>query len=193
MVIEHYKPKTRVIRMRKEGVILLRVGGYVLALTNVTHKNETLIDYLKSFRSPKGLLDGLMSDVFFGGLFYEKALRMYIGWVTHPQLYIDVFDGRVKVSNIPMVVNGHVCKVLARTGFMSSVLIEDKSRPIVIAEKERDNIEKLIRHYYPDGDYFMIDYGAFYIGFNICYEENPSCEKCPITNCCKKNTRVRAY
>ncbi len=187
-----YKVKSRVIRMKKEGVLLLRIGGYLLTLINIENKYRSFIKYLKSFRTPRSLLNGILNDILLGGLLYEKAARMYVGWVTHPDLYVSVY-GRIPVNTIPLVINGHVCKVLARTGFLDSVLIEDKKRPIVKAEDERKNIEMLTRMYYSQGDYFMIDYGAFYVGIKYCDETQPKCNRCPINELCLKNINVRAY
>ncbi len=187
-----YKVKSRVIRMKKEGMLLLRLGGYLLTLVNIEGRYKSLVDYLMLFKTPESLLNGILSDVLLSGLFYEKAARMYVGWVTHPDLYISVY-GRIPVNTIPMVVNGHVCKVFARTGLLNSVLIEDVERPIVKAENERRNIERLTRRYYPQGDFFMIDYGAFYIGIKYCGEKDPQCNECPINELCLKNTTVRAY
>lgn len=189
---EVYNPKSRVIRMRKEGIIMLRIGGYMLALVNLINKHGTLVDYFKSFGNPENLLKALLNDVLIGGLFFEKALRMYIGWISHPNLYVNIFDGKIQVDTIPMVVDGHVCKVMARTGFLSSVKVE-KDKPIVTAESERKKIENLVRKYYPRGDYFMIDYGAFYVGINFCKEDEPRCNECPIAEYCMRNTYVRAY
>ncbi len=117
---------------------------------------------------------------------------MYVGWVCHPNLYIDVFNGQVPLNSIPMVVDGHVCKVLARTGFLPTVLIEEK-KPIVKAEDERSKIEMHVKTKYSYGDFFAIDYGAFYIGINYCKETSPQCSKCPVDDLYRKNVQVRAY
>lgn len=39
---------------------------------------------------------------------------------------------------------------------------------MVQAENERKRIESLVRSSFPQGDYFMIDYGAFYVDINYC-------------------------
>ena len=192
LAIKTYQPKTRVIRIKKEGITLLRLGGFLLALLSIERRYGNLVTYLKSFRNPQKLLSAILGDIYFRGLLYEKAARMYVGWITHPNLYVDLFDGSISPTSIPMVVNGHVCKVLARTGFLDNVLVE-KDRPIVKAEDERRRIEMLVRKYYPQGDYLMIDYGAFYVGINYCKETDPQCDKCPISKICLRNTHVRAY
>lgn len=193
LVLQHYKPKVRVLRVKKEGAIIWRVGGYMISLINITKQYSSLTNYLKTFENPLQMLNNILHNPLIRGLLYEKAARMYIAWITHPQLYVNISDSTWTPDTIPMVINGHVCKVLARTGFLQSVLIESKDRPIVKAEEERNKIERLIKTLYHKGDYFAIDYGAFYIGLNYCSEKNPKCSNCPLNNTCKKNTQIRAY
>lgn len=188
-----YRPKTRVIRIKHGAICFLRVGGYLLSLINLTNQYGGLLQYFSIYQSPKDLLDALLNNVFISGILYEKATRMYVGWISHPDLWIDISGGKWKVSDIPMVVNGHVCKILARSGFLPNVLVENTTKMIVKAENERGGIENLVKTIYPGGDYFMIDTGAFYIGINYCDEINPSCVRCPINNICAKNTAFRAY
>jgi hypothetical protein len=75
---------------------------------------------------------------------------------------VKIYGENLPVNFIPMVVNGHVVKILARTGFLESVHVE-RERMIVEAEKERLRIEKEVRTIKSDGDMFSIDYGAFLI------------------------------
>jgi len=93
------------------------------------------------------------------------------------------------------VVNGHVCKLLARTGFLSDVLVENTNNMIVKAREERRRIENLIKNTYPNGDFFMIDSGAFIIGITYCREKEPNCAECPLEakGLCRKNVQIRAY
>lgn len=191
LAINLYQPKTRVLRIKKEGMVLLRLGGFLLAMLSIERRYGGSINYLKRSGSPKELLQAILNNPYLSGLLYEKAARMYVGWISHPKLYIALF-GNISPSSIPMVINGHVCKVLSRAGFLDYVLVES-DRPIVKAEDERNRIEMLVHSIYPHGDPFMIDYGAFYIGINYCGEENPQCGKCPINSICLRNTYVRAY
>lgn len=193
VVNEYYKPKTRIIKISKGGIGLLRIGGYLLALINIEHKYKDLISYFSKCKSPQNLLYTLRKDPLIGGILYEKAARMYTGWLTHPYLWINISHSTWSVSNIPMVINGHVCKVLARTGFLPDVRVEDDKNMIVRARDERTRIEKEIRELYPTGDFFMIDFGAFYIGLTYCDEKTPNCSNCQINNLCAKNTQFRAY
>jgi len=193
IVRAHYKPKTRVIRLKHEAIGFLRVGGYLLSLINITKLYGGLLPYFSRCNSPQNLLDTLLADPFINGILYEKATRMYVGWLSHPNLWINVSNGKWKASSLPMVVNGHVCKVLARTGFLSDVLVESTKTMIVKARDERRRIERHVKQAYPNGDHFMIDTGAFYIGITYCDERNPKCEKCPISRVCARNTNFRAY
>lgn len=188
-----YKPKTRVLRMKNEALILLRIGGFLLAVYNIENKYGSMIGYFSQATTPRKLLELIQSDCLLSGLLYEKAARMYTGWISHPKLWINLSSGRWEPDEIPMPINGHVCKVLARTGFLKYVLVEDTRKFIVKAEDERENIEIEVNNTYPSGDRLMIDFGAFYIGLNYCDEIQPKCNICPIDKLCMKNTQLRAY
>ncbi len=187
-----YRPKMRVLRVSKEGIILWRIGGYIITIENIISKYGSLIGYLAGFKNPRDMFNGLRANPFISGLLYEKATRLYVGWVSHPNLFVDISSNKWSPSDIPMVINGHVCKVLARTGFLRDVLVE-KDTLIVQASNERKRIEREVVTLYPGGDYFSIDYGCFYIGINYCFEREPNCRECPLRNLCKRNTFVRAY
>jgi len=187
VVKRYYKPKTRVLRIKTEGLALLRVGGYLLTLLNISQKYGSLLNHLLKNNSPKELLKSILKDSLIKGLLYEKAARMYTGWVSHPDLWINVSASKWRVQDIPMVVNGHVCKTLVRTGFLPDVLVESVDTMIVKAENERTRIEREVKRLYPDGDYFMIDCGAFYVGINYSNERSPKRNICPIMNVCAEN------
>jgi len=189
----HYKPKTRVVRVKHEAIGFLRVGGYLLSLINLTKLHGGLLPYFSKCGSPQILLKTLLSDPFINGILYEKATRMYVGWLSHPNLWVDISDGKWRKWDIPMIVNGHVCKVLARAGFLSDVLVENTKNMIVKARNERTRIERDVKEVLPKGDYFMIDSGAFYIGITYCDEQTPKCKRCPINKKCKRNIKFRAY
>ena len=193
LVLSIYQSGLAHIRIPREGITLLRIGGFILALINITKNNKLLINYLKNSDGPRDLLRKILNNKVLRGLLYEKAARMYVGWVSHPDLFVNIFEGKYSVSQIPMVIDGHVCKVLARTGFLDSVLVENTEKYIVQAEEERRRIESLVSQLYPTGDYFMIDYGAFHVGITYCHEEKPECGKCPLNDICKKNIHIRAY
>jgi len=152
-----------------------------------------LLLYFRRGLSPQNFLATLITDPFINGILYEKAARMYVGWLSHPKLWIDISNGKWRVSSIPMVVNGHVCKVLARSGFLSDILVENTKTMIVKARDERKRIENSVREVYPAGDCFMIDTGAFYVGITYCDEKKPRCEECPINTICARNKEFRAY
>ncbi len=193
LVKQHYKPKVRVLRLTANGASLLRVGGFLLTLINVEQEYGGLIQFFSHSESPSNLLTLIENDPLIGGLLYEKAARMYTGWISHPNLWINISNGEWKVSDIPMVVDGHVCKVLARAGFLTRVSVEDLRKYVVKAREERENIEREVSRILPNGDRFMIDFGAFYIGLNYCHEEQPKCDSCPIKEICRKNRMFRAY
>lgn len=189
----HYIPKARVMRMKTEGFLLLRIGGFLLSLTNIVGQYGSLLQYFGQAPSPRDLLNLILNDVLLKGLLYEKAARMYTGWISHPNLWINISSGKWKVYEIPMAINGHVCKVLARSGFLSDVLVENTETMIVKAEDERNRIENEVSYIRSITDRFMIDFAAFYIGISYCKEQQPLCINCPINPLCNKDIRFRAY
>lgn len=191
LVNKLYKPKSRVLRMKAEAASLLRIGGFLLAITNVHARYQSILKYLSRAQSPRKLLELILNDQIIGGILYEKAARMYVAWVSHPKLFIDISNGKWNTYEIPMLVDGHVAKVLARAGFLNSVKVEPITY-IVKASEMRDKIEREVTSTYK-GDNFMIDYGAFYVGKTYCKEENPNCNICPLNNICKKNVEFKAY
>ncbi|MEM2146372.1 MAG: hypothetical protein QW279_13495 [Candidatus Jordarchaeaceae archaeon] len=190
---QHYAPKARVMRMKTEGFLILRIGGFLLSLINIRDQYGSLLHYFNKAPSPKDLLDQILNDVLLKGLLYEKAARMYTGWISHPNLWINISSGKWRVHELPMAVDGHVCKVLARSGFLPDVLVENTKTMIVKAENERDRIENEVSNVYPTADRFMIDFGTFYTGITYCKEQKPACAKCPIKGVCNKNTKFKAY
>lgn len=192
--LETYKPKVRVVRMKKVGITFLRIGGYMVSVLNLSTRYGSLLNYYKRFNNPRELLEkGILGETMLKGLLYEKASRLYVGWITHPDLEVKIYGGDLKRSEIPMVINGHVAKVMARAGLLSLVSVENTQNMIIEAEKERLRIEEQVKNNKPQGDFFLIDYGAFYIGVNYCHEEQPECDKCPINSICRKNIEIRAY
>jgi endonuclease III len=189
-----YEPRARVLRMKKEGITLLRIGGFMLAVNSLSLRFGGLFSYFRQYRTPYELLNrGMLGEPLLSGLLYEKAARLYVGWITHPQLFIRIYGESVPRNTIPMVVNGHVTKVLARTGFLDRVSVESRDNMIVEAERERGRIENEVKRVKPDGDLFSIDYGAFFIGIRYCHERNPNCAQCPLNTICSRNTEFRAY
>jgi len=194
LALSTYSPKVRVLRIKKEGISLLRVGGFLLAIHSLTRRFGSLIEYFRRFQNPYTLLNkGVLGEPLLSGLLYEKAARLYVGWITHPQLFVRIYGDAIPKSSIPMVVNGHVTKVLARTGFLNSVSVESKDTMIVEAERERARIEREVRSITQGKDLFSIDYGAFLVGIRYCHEERPDCAQCPLNSVCLKNVAFRAY
>jgi hypothetical protein len=107
-----YEPRVRVLRMKKEGITLLRIGGFMLAVNSLSLRFGGLFNYFKQYRTPYELLNrGILREPLLSGLLYEKAARLYVGWITHPQLVIRIYGESVPRNTIPMVVNGHIARV----------------------------------------------------------------------------------
>ena len=189
-----YKPRARVIRMKSEGIALLRIGGFLLAVHSISLRFEGLHQYFTRFKNPTTLLEqGILSNPLLSALLFEKAARLYVGWITHPQLFVKLYGDNIRRNSIPMPVDGHVAKVFARAGFLTTVNIESKSTMIIEAEKERERIEKEVKALKTDADTFAIDYGAFLIGIKYCNDANPKCYECPLNKICNKNIMFKAY
>jgi hypothetical protein len=194
LALKTYEPKVRVLRMKKVGITLLRVGGYMVSVHNLSLRYGSLLDYYRLFKNPRELLEkGILGETMLNGLLYEKASRLYVGWITHPLLPVRIYGEGVEKSKVPMVVDGHVAKVMARAGLLSEVSVENTKNMIIKAEKERFKIEMEVIKAKPSGDPFLVDYGAFSIGIKYCREKEPECHKCPLNTICRRNIEIRAY
>ena len=75
-----------------------------------------------------------------------------------------------------------MCKVLARSGFLSDVLVENTQNMIVKARNEKSSMERTVRQLLRC-NYFMVEYGAFYVGMNYYYERNQTVMHALLTIC----------
>lgn len=196
------------------GWFVLRVGGFLIYELILDRKN--LSEELGKCESPKEALNFLYSSPLLRSILREKAARMYLSWVGHPDLGIDISNGRWDRKSFEMPVNGHVGKVFSRTGMVSRVIHERKKGTdprwnIIVASKMRPLIQEIANKYSEDP--IMLDHGAFRLGFNCCTDniKKISCETCPrvdeceikeeidckgrclLANYCKRNLVWRAY
>jgi len=195
------------------GWFVLRVGGFLIyeMMLNKTRLSEKLGEC----ENPAEAINFLHSNPVVKSILRDKAARMYISWVGHPELGIDVSDGAWDTSSFLMPVDGHVGKVFSRTGMVQQVIHERKKGKssrwnIIIASQMRAIIQEVVSRHGKDP--IMVDHGAFQIGFNCCPDnlEGICCDSCSKQTCdvregtkhpprcvlskyCKRNLIWRAY
>lgn len=191
--------------------IVLRVGGFLIFELQLNYKNRSLYQELSLCSTPKEAFEYLYKSSIIKSLLRDKAARMFLSWIGHPDLGIDVSQGKWKKSDFLMPVDGHVGKVFARTGMLNEIHRESSRKDIIEALRMRDDIQSLVVK--KDFDPVMVDHGAFILGYWCCsdQQENASCLACfkvtnceikeliecdgicPLTKFCRKNMRWRAY
>jgi len=200
--------------MPRFGWMVLRVGGFLIY--EMTLGDKRLSEELGRCGTPPDAVSFLYSSPLVESILREKAVRMYISWVGHTELGIDVSEGAWDKSLFEMPVDGHVGKIFSRAGMVPEVIHERKRGKgerwnISVASKMRPLIQEQTRKY--SDDCIMVDHGAFRIGFNCCPDnlEGISCDRCPkiaiceikntigckghcvLRNYCKRNLTWRAY
>lgn len=175
------------------GWMVLRVGGFLIY--EMTLGDRRLSEELGRCTTPSDAISSLYSNPLVESVLREKAVRMYVSWVGHPDLGIDVSNRRWDKSLFEMPVDGHVGKIFSRTGMVSEVIHERKKGKgerwnIIVASKMRPSILEQTRKY--SNDCIMVDHGAFRIGFNCCPDnlEGMSCDECPRTATCEIRDRI---
>lgn len=195
------------------GWMVLRVGAFLIYEMMINKKK--LSDELGKLATPGDAVSFLQSNAVLEAVLREKATSMFISWVGHPDLGIDVSKGRWRVSDFQMPVDGHVGKVFSRTGMLSEIVHEGKPGSsgrwnIIQASNMRPLIQAVVNEY--GNDCIMVDHGAFRIGWNCCPDnlQGMTCDSCPklgceiasLINCkgrclladyCKRNLTWRAY
>jgi len=175
------------------GWFVLRVGGF-LTYEMMLDKAK-LSEKLGQCLTPTRAVEFLHSNPLVESILREKAARMYISWIGHPDLGIDVSDGKWDKSLFEMPVDGHVGKIFSRTGLVSEVLHEGKKESggrwnIILASNMRPLIQEVTNKY--SRDCIMVDHGAFQVGFNCCPDnrEGIACDSCPRASFCKIKPKI---
>jgi len=195
--------------------ITLRVGGFLIYELKLNSERMSLYERFSNYESPNEALSFLYSSSLLKNLLRDKAARMYISWIGHPDFGIDISGGRWKVADFLMLVNGHVGKVFSRAGMVDEVIVEtvregSERKDIIKASEMREQIEQIVKSY--GLDRVRVDHGAFVIGINCCADnfKEAKCESCDKPQCnvkekikcegycilkdfCKKNKRWHAY
>lgn len=182
----------------RKGWITFRMGGFLIYELRLNENNISLSKKFAEFSKPKQAIDHLRQSKLIQGLLREKAMRMFISWVGHPAYELDVSNGKWKLSDFYMPVNGHVGKVFSRTGILEKTVVEttkegSNRKDIIRATKLRDPIQEIVSS--READCLAVDHGAYRIGSEFC-AENPDgtdCSNCPLQRDCKRNMRWHAY
>lgn len=191
---EEYKVSPAIGRvLPRFGWFVLRVGGFLtyemmLGKTNITEK-------LSQCRTPIEATAFLHSNALVESILREKAVRMYISWIGHPDLGIDVSNGKWDKSLFEMPVDGHVGKIFSRTGLVSEIIHEGKKGSssrwnVIIASNMRPSIQEVTNK--KSRDCIMVDHGAFQVGFNCCPDnlEGIACDSCPRASFCQIKPKI---
>jgi len=93
--------------------IVLRVGTFLIYELMLNKKK--LSDELGKLTTPYEAVAYLQSNAVLGAVLREKAMFMFISWVGHPDLGINISNNRWKVHELLMPVDGHVGKAFAGT------------------------------------------------------------------------------
>lgn len=196
------------------GWLVLRVGGFLIY--ELMLNKRTLVTEFKKCRNPKEAIEFLYRSHVLESILREKAARMYISWIGHPELGIDISAGLWKKIDFKMPVDGHVGKVFCRAGLLPIVVHEskktsDKRWNIIIASEMREPVEGVVKKFKLDP--IMVDHGAFQLGIHCCPDDptkiacdicrrSETCEiktpidcrgRCPLSTLCKRNVIWRAY
>jgi len=175
------------------GWFVLRVGGFLtyemmLGKTNITEK-------IGQCRTPIEATAFLHSNALVESILREKAVRMYISWIGHPDLGIDVSNGKWDKSLFEMPVDGHVGKIFSRAGLVSEIIHEGKMGSsnrwnVIVASDMRPSIQEETNK--KSKDCIMVDHGAFQIGINCCPDnlEGIACDSCPRASFCQIKPKI---
>ena len=191
---EEYKVSPAIGRvLPRFGWFVLRVGGF-FTYQMMLNKTE-LTKRLGQCNTPREATAFLHSNALVESILREKAARMFISWIGHPNLGIDVSDGKWGKSLFEMPVDGHVGKIFSRAGLISEVIHEGKKDSggrwnVIIASNMRDMIQEATNNY--SNDCIMVDHGAFQIGINCCPDnrEGIACDLCPRATFCQIKPKI---
>ena len=196
------------------GWIVLRVGAFLIY--EMSMNNRKLSEELGRYETPKDALNFLYSNPVIESILRDKAVRMYVSWVGHPELGINVSNGKWRKADFEMPVDGHVGKIFSRTGMVKEIIHEAKKDKtarwnIISASEMRSSIQAVANEH--SEDCIMVDHGAFRLGINCCPDnlQGIACDSCPrtatcmikdeidcpgrclLSDSCKKNLTWRAY
>jgi len=175
------------------GWFVLRVGGFLTY--EMMLNNASLSQKLGLCKTPSEAVAFLKNNPLVESILREKAVRMYISWIGHPNLGISISHGKWDKSLFEMPVDGHVGKIFSRTGLVSEVIHEAKKGSgsrwnVIVASSMRPSIQEATNK--NSGDCIMVDHGAFQIGINCCPDnlEGIACDSCPRASFCQIKPKI---
>ncbi|MBS7281078.1 MAG: hypothetical protein KIH09_14785 [Candidatus Freyarchaeota archaeon] len=175
------------------GWFVLRVGGFLIY--EMMLNKDKLSDRLAQFKTPEEATAFLQGNPLVESILREKAVRMFISWIGHPDLAIDVSHGRWNKALFEMPVDGHVGKIFSRSGLVSEVIHEGKEGSggrwnVIVASKMRPTIQEVTNNY--SDDCIMVDHGAFQLGIHCCPDNlvGMACDSCPRASVCQIKLKI---
>ena len=191
---EGYKVSPAIGRvLPRFGWFVLRVGGFLIY--EMILNKISLSERLGGCKTPKEATAFLQSNPVVESILRGKAVRMYISWIGHSDLGIDVSNGKWDRALFEMPVDGHVGKIFSRAGLVSEVIHEGKKGSdsrwnVIVASKMRSSIQEVTSR--NSGDCIMVDHGSFQIGINCCPDnlEGIACDSCPRASFCQIKPKI---
>jgi len=191
---EKYKVSPAIGRvLPRFGWFVLRVGGFLIY--EMMLDKTSLSKKLGQCKTPRDANAFLQTNPVVESILREKATRMYVSWIGHPDLGIDVSNGKWNKSFFEMPVDGHVGKIFSRAGLVSEVIHEGKKGSgsrwnVIVASKMRPSIQEATNQH--GEDCIMVDHGAFQIGINCCPDnlEGIACDSCPRASFCQIKAKI---
>jgi DNA-directed RNA polymerase subunit beta len=99
-------------------------------------------------------------------------------------------EGFSDAGNIDISVDIHICRVAARLGLIGSL----KTRTVILdrlkegrepTKTQKEAVQEAVRQFYPEGPW-ELEAPLSKIGKELCSQEEPDCEKCPLNQLCLK-------
>lgn len=177
----------------KFGWLILRAGAFLIY--EMSLNNKRLSEILAEQALPKEAESLLRGNPILEAVLREKALRLFISWIGHPALGIDLSQGKWSSLDFEMPVDGHVGKIFSRTGMISQIIHERKQGKgerwnIIVASNMRPGIQEVVNQF--SSDPIMVDHGAFQIGFHCCPDNlvGISCDECEKIHYCQIASKI---
>lgn len=183
---EHNRLKYRVkvpgsTWMRNRGYILARLAGFFYFIKEL--KSGSLSQKLGSIKSFNEAKDFLKENVFVSAALDEKVMNMYLSWIGHPDLDINVPGGKWGTGFFGLSVDGHSATLISRTGMLKESdivpdpkILEKGGKVKIVASKMRPVINRIIGSMKVDTT--MVDFAAFFFGKYCCDDIFPACNLC---------------
>ncbi len=103
---------------------------------------------------------------------------------------LPYFEGFSDAGDIDILVNVHICRMAARLGLISNLKtrmgildrLKEGREPTKI---QKEAVQEVVKQLYPEGPW-ELEAPLSKIGEELCRQEEPDCEKCPLKQLCLK-------